>query len=497
MKKLLIFIVCYHAERFIEGVLERIPASVWETDKFETEILVIDDQSTDRTFQTVHAYARKHEKQRITLLYNPVNQGYGGNQKIGYHYAVEKGFDAVLLLHGDGQYPPEHLFEMVEPIMDGDADVVLGSRMIRKLDALKGGMPLYKWLGNQLLTAIQNCLLGCSLSEFHTGYRAYSVKALAQLPFELNSNYFDYDTDIIIQMLDTGRRIQEIPIPTFYGDEISRVNGIKYAAKITWTTLMSRIMRLGIFYHPKFDYHAGNSRYEGKFGYPSSHEFAIGHLEPGWTVLDVGCGPGIMARALAERDIRTVSVDVRIPDSARECSAIAIEADIESYDFADMETPVQAILLLDILEHLKSPESLVCRLRESFGDRRPRVIATTGNIAFFVSRMALSFGIFNYGPRGILDLDHTRLFTFGSFRRLFEMHGYDVLEVEGIPVPFPLALGNTRLARCFLALNRALIRLSKPFFSYQIAMVARPRPTLKQLLKDAEQKSETIMSEMG
>ncbi|HEY5996408.1 MAG TPA: glycosyltransferase, partial [Candidatus Deferrimicrobiaceae bacterium] len=471
MKKLLIFVVCYHAERFIESVLDRIPASVWETDRFETEILVIDDQSADRTFQTVHDYARKHGTQRITLLSNPVNQGYGGNQKIGYHYAVEKGFDVVLLLHGDGQYPPERLFEMVNPILDGDADVVLGSRMIRKFDALKGGMPLYKWLGNQFLTAIQNALLGCSLSEFHTGYRAYRVEALAKVPFELNSNYFDYDTDIIIQMLDTGRRIVEIPIPTFYGDEISRVDGIRYAAKITWTTLMSRIMRLGIFYHPKFDYQIGNTRYEGKFGYPSSHEFAVRRLEPGWTVLDIGCGPGIMARALAKRDIRTISVDVHIVDSVRECTAVAIEADIESYDFSGLERPVQAILLLDVLEHMKSPESLVCRLRESFGDHRPQVIATTGNIAFFVSRFALGFGIFNYGPRGILDLDHTRLFTFGSFRRLFEMHGYDVLETRGIPVPFPLALGDTALARALMKINRALIRISKPLFSYQIGLV--------------------------
>ncbi len=257
MKKVLILIVCYQAEPFIEGVLQRIPDAVWAKEAFETEILIIDDQSADRTFYTAHAYTKQQSHRRITVLRNPVNQGYGGNQKIGYHYAIEHGFDVVLLLHGDGQYPPEYIVPMVEAILNDDADVVLGSRMINKLDALRGRMPVYKWLGNQFITGLQNAMLHSRLSEFHTGFRAYRVRALAGVPFDLNSDYFDFDTDIIIQMLDTEQRILEIPVPTFYGDETCRVNGFRYAALILHTTLLSRIIRLGSFYHPKFDYQTG------------------------------------------------------------------------------------------------------------------------------------------------------------------------------------------------------------------------------------------------
>ncbi|MBA7602312.1 Undecaprenyl-phosphate mannosyltransferase [subsurface metagenome] len=246
-KKVLIFIVCYNAEKSIESVLDRIPKDIWESKSFSTEILIIDNQSPDRTFHMAEEYRRRHPQWNLTVLYNPKNQGYGGNQKIGYWYAIKKGFDAVVLLHGDGQYAPEYLGQMIEPILGGEADVVFGSRMIHRLDALKGHMPMYKWIGNQILTFIQNRLMKSHLSEFHTGYRAYSVPALASVPFEHNSNYFDFDTDIIIQMLETQKRVKEIPVPTFYGDEISRVNGIKYGIRIIRSCLLSQIIKLGIY----------------------------------------------------------------------------------------------------------------------------------------------------------------------------------------------------------------------------------------------------------
>ncbi|MBU1486466.1 glycosyltransferase family 2 protein, partial [bacterium] len=108
---------------------------------------MIDDCSPDKTFQKAEGYSRKNKKSNLTVLYNPVNQGYGGNQKIGYHYAIQNNFDVVVLLHGDGQYAPEHLCQMINPILKGEADAVFGSRMIHKWKALKGKMPFYKWIG--------------------------------------------------------------------------------------------------------------------------------------------------------------------------------------------------------------------------------------------------------------------------------------------------------------------------------------------------------------
>ncbi|MHC4186203.1 MAG: methyltransferase domain-containing protein, partial [Planctomycetota bacterium] len=392
----------------------------------------------------------------------------------------------VVLLHGDGQYAPEYLGEMIQPIVTGQADVVFGSRMIRPLQALKGRMPLYKWIGNQILTFIQNRIMKSDLSEFHTGYRAYSAAALRSIPFEYNSDYFDFDTDIIIQLIDTQKRIKETPVPTFYGDEVSRVNGIKYAMRIVRSCVLSKLNKLGVYYHPKFDYEPpSNYRYREKFGYPSSQQFALDEVQSGSTVLDIGCGPGFMAAKLALKDVRTVSIDLKIQPETRRNSWRCLEVDADQYDFSEDFGKVDYVLALDIIEHLKSPEKLLRVLRQRFSRDVPNIIVTTGNIAFFPLRISLLFNSFNYGRRGILDMDHTRLFTFSSLRRTLEINGYEIVKKRGVPAPFPLALGEGRLARFLLLMNRILIFFSKSLFSYQIAIIAKPLPTLEHLLEDA------------
>jgi glycosyltransferase involved in cell wall biosynthesis len=250
--RLLVFVVAYNAERTIESVLSRIPAGLSED--YDVEILAIDDASADRTFeigQTVKLAGSL--SLRLRVLFNPINQGYGGNQKIGYHYAIKNGFDFVALVHGDGQYAPEALPELLKPLSQGVADAVFGSRMLDRGAALKGGMPLYKFIGNKILTWLQNSLLRTNFSEFHSGYRIYSVAALKKVPFDRNTNDFHFDTEIIIQLLRAGMRVRELPIPTYYGDEICYVNGLKYAWDVAKATLKSRPHVLGIFYDSKFD----------------------------------------------------------------------------------------------------------------------------------------------------------------------------------------------------------------------------------------------------
>jgi glycosyltransferase involved in cell wall biosynthesis len=145
-KRVLIFVVAYNAEKTIESVLDRIPE---ELRRSEVEVLIIDDSSKDATFQTGLKREDRSGDFKVTILRTPVNQGYGGNQKLGYRYAIDHGFDVVALLHGDGQYAPEKLPILLEPFLRENADAVFGSRMINKGDALKGGMPRYKWVGNQ------------------------------------------------------------------------------------------------------------------------------------------------------------------------------------------------------------------------------------------------------------------------------------------------------------------------------------------------------------
>jgi len=250
--KILIFVVVYNAEKHIANTLSRI-SHKWLS-SLDYKILIIDDASQDDTKEEVTSFIEKNKDLNIGLFTNEENKGYGGNQKLGYTYAFNNKYDAVVLLHGDGQYAPEYLPDMLDDILLENADVVLGSRMMQKKRALKGGMPLYKWIGNQVLTTCQNMMLGKQLSEFHTGYRAFSVAALRKIPLLKNSDYFDFDTEIIIQLIDTKARIKEISIPTFYGDEISYVNGLKYAWLILKATLVSRFVRRGWIKDSRFDY---------------------------------------------------------------------------------------------------------------------------------------------------------------------------------------------------------------------------------------------------
>src|SRR5207247_8302108 len=143
--RLLVFVIAYCAESSLAAVLDRIPAPVFAD--FECEVLVVDDASADRTFEIGNEYKRLHPELRMTVLRNEYNQGYGGNQKVGYAYAISHGFDMVAMVHGDGQYAPEALPSLLDPLREGESDAVLGSRMMTRFGALRGGMPLYKYVG--------------------------------------------------------------------------------------------------------------------------------------------------------------------------------------------------------------------------------------------------------------------------------------------------------------------------------------------------------------
>lgn len=249
-KKLLIYVVAYKATAHIKSVLELIPYDLYSN----YEVLVSDDASNDDTSVVVQKYIAENPNKNINLVTQPKNLGYGGNQKFGYDYAIKNGFDLVVLIHGDGQYSPTLIPQIVDKIIAGEVEVMMGSRMINRKWALKGGMPLYKFIGNIVLTKAQNFLLGAKLAEYHTGLRAFSTKALARIPFAENNNGFAFDTDILIQLIDTKASISETAVPTYYGDEICRVNGIKYAFEIMVATVLSRAQKLGLYKCKKFTY---------------------------------------------------------------------------------------------------------------------------------------------------------------------------------------------------------------------------------------------------
>jgi len=248
-KKIAIFIATYNSVNFIDSVIDRIPGSIKKKTK---EIYIFDDASKDNTYYAAIGYKTIKKFKKLQIFKNKINQGYGGNQKSGYKYAIKKGYDIVVFLHGDGQYAPEELSKLLKPLEEAKTDMVFGSRM--RGNPLNGGMPLYKFIGNRFLTFIENLFLGLNLSEYHSGYRLYNCHALKQVPFERCASDFHFDTEILIQFKIKGLRIAEVPISTHYGRQISHVNIYKYGLNILWTVIAYKLHTLGVRKEYKYDF---------------------------------------------------------------------------------------------------------------------------------------------------------------------------------------------------------------------------------------------------
>jgi len=225
IQKMVVVIPAYNCALTLESVFKRISKkSLSRIYRF----VVVNDGSKDNTLDVINSLKKKY---KIELINFSQNRGYGAVQKVGFRRAFDIGADIGLLLHSDGQYPPEMIDQMLEPILLSRADVVLGSRILGG-GALKGGMPLYKYLGNRALTILENIIFGMNISEYHTGYTVYSRKALAAIPFEKLSNTFHFDGEMIMMSGKKKLRIKEIPIPTRYADEKSHLNAISYGLDV-------------------------------------------------------------------------------------------------------------------------------------------------------------------------------------------------------------------------------------------------------------------------
>jgi len=223
------------------------------------EIILVDDKSTDDTVAVALALrgeqAETGDAPDLHVISHPHNVGYGGNQKTCYMEALKREADVVVMLHPDGQYEPDLIPHLVEPILGGRADLVLGSRMLEPGQARQGGMPMHKRLANRGLTAVENRILGTSFSELHTGYRAYSRDLLMGVPFLRNANDFSFDSEIIMQSVHFGHRIVEVPARSRYFDDASSIKlgpATVYAIKTLWAGVRLMLHRRGVLRSRRF-----------------------------------------------------------------------------------------------------------------------------------------------------------------------------------------------------------------------------------------------------
>lgn len=473
-----VFIVAYNAEKHIESVLKRIPEEIAVN---LAEIYIIDDNSPDSTFETASKVDWPEKFAPVKIYKTPFNQGYGGNQKLGYRYAIENDLDIVILLHGDGQYAPESLPDIIAPYDDG-YDAVFGSRFITKGGARSGGMPFYKWLGNRVLTGFQNFMLKSNMSEMHSGYRSYRVKSLAQVPFEFNADNFHFDADIIIQFIDAGFKIHEVEIPTYYGDEICHVNGMLYAWNCTRSLIKYRLMQFEIFYDPKFDIrNKSKNHYFTKKAKTSIHSFVRNYFkDKNLKIADIGGGDGeSVSKDLSETN-EVVCVDHFGNEFEGDFKKLKLDLD-ESWDELG-KNDFDAALALDVIEHLKRPEEGVVKLRKIL-KTKGSLVASTGNVAFIVIRMMLMIGSFNYGRRGILDLTHTRLMTKNSFRRLLQAGGFRIEKMHYFGIPFEDLKPDSTLFKFLDRCSAFMAKLWPGMFAFQILAVCTKEKDIDDLVE--------------
>jgi glycosyltransferase involved in cell wall biosynthesis len=475
-KRIGIFVIAYNAVNKLDWTLDRIPAEVWEK---VDEVFLFDDCSTDNTYYAAIGYKHAKEVQKLTVHRNAKNLRYGGNQKAGYEYAIARDLDIVVMLHADGQYAPEALPELLAPLENDEADMVFGSRMANGGDPLAGGMPYYKFIGNKILTWIENRITGMKLSEFHSGYRLYSCAALKRVPFKQNSNEWHFDTDILIQFHEAGLRICERPIPTYYGDEICYVNGTVYALNCIRSAMKYRLHKAKLAYEPKYDIDGAQYTYKRTDPY-SSHSRIIEWIdrERPRQVLEVGTATGYLSSEMVKRGcvVTGIEQDAEMAKIAEQHCAKMIVGDVENLDFSTLGT-YDAIILGDVVEHLRNPREFLQKTGKLL-NKGGKILISLPNVANIWVRLNLLFGRFNYSRVGILDETHLRFFTLETSKKIARESGLEVISTSVTPIPLPLIMPSTSEGRplSFLhALNWGITKLRKTLFGYQFILICQPK----------------------
>lgn len=467
-----VFVLSYNAANHIESTLSRIDFSL--NDLIE-EIFIFDDNSPDDTFSVAQEVAKESPwKDKISVFKNSVNLRYGGNQKVGYQYAIDRGLDYAIMLHGDGQYAPEYIVDLMLPAVEEGRDVVFASRMMRKRDAIKGGMPLYKFIGNQVLTRFENIILGTKLTEFHSGYRMYSTRILKRMPIKMNTDDFHFDTEIIIQCRHLGAPIKEVPIQTFYGDEECNVNGFQYAFDVCKAVLLYRAHQLHLI--RKGSYIVNREfLYQRKLSPYGSHEKILRQIPKGeGKVLCIGDSDGLLYESLKSKGYEVVVADDRDQSATFIPKEFYYSVDLTKTAELPIKEKFDFVILADVLPRCRWPKEVLEKMKSHL-KADGSLILTVPNIAIWIYRISLVIGRFNYATRGPLDGKNIRFFTKFSIQQILINAGYNVLGLEATGLPFEVVFSSSGRSRFLKVCDSLYYQVAKAWhklFAYQFVVKA-------------------------
>jgi 2-polyprenyl-3-methyl-5-hydroxy-6-metoxy-1,4-benzoquinol methylase len=423
------------------SALDRIPPATWAN----VEEVVVFGQGEGRP--------------KVTVLPKPASEAPGALRKAAFRYFIDRGFDVIAILRADGRYPPEFLANLYRPIVAGQADAVFGSP-----NANHGGP----------LNEIEKMMFRLDLSNFHCGYRAYSLAALRTIYWERLSDGETFDLELVLKLRHQNFRIKELAVP---GDCSSRTPFLQTLKQSMATVYRYRQTCRSVKRYPEFEEYF--IHYPVKESKRSSHAYAESLAGTDHDVLDIGCGEGILAATLRQNGNRVTGADI-LPHAAN-------ESVLEQYFSADLNEGIEPmiealrgktfdrVLLLDIVEHLVRPEPLLNQIKRVL---KPdgRLILSVPNIANLTIRLSLLFGRFDYTERGILDKTHVRFFTRKTIRRMLRENGYEIVEERETVMPVELFFGLPAANPIMRFANEVLgvlTRVMPGIFGYQIMLVLK------------------------
>ncbi len=434
--------------RALEAAVERIPG---ELRAVLAAIYVYFDLSAEEARELGQELSGRAGWEKVTVVRAVRDYGYGGNRKVGLTFALESGFDLVAVLSAGDDLGPDGLARLLLPALESGAALVRGARSGSRLT-----------LGE----SVANFVLNLRLRDWHGGPRVCHVAALRRVPFLLNDDDASFDAQLTVQIKSLGERLAEVALPALSagGPETDALA----------TACSYRLHQLHLRRHGRWLVHRGENYTFKKSPY-SSHRRILDTVPAGSSVLDLGCSQGLLAHELEKKGCRVVGVD-RLP-------AAQVRLPYAQYHQADLDAELQlpygrefdVVIVSDVIEHLLHRELVIAAVRRHLREEG-RLIISTGNVAIWFYRVSLLLGRFEYGPRGILDETHVRLFTQATFERLVRQAGFEIVRRHYTPLPFELVF-ETRADSWFIrALDRAyhgLARLWPAMFAYQFVLEAR------------------------